>query len=416
MVKEKQKESDCVKIGPLIKYHRTKKRITQATLCEGICSITHLSKIENNNREGNAETIRLLLERLKVNLREVEDSERNIRHLLNEFLTHIQYFEKEKMEPAFEQLENFKDFIVFTDYLYLYELYKLRYFLSLSDKSKAEKQMKWLQIQKQNFSQHERYLLSYFSTVVLVLQGKYNVADIQLQRIIQENSVLGAFEGEIYYHLAVVKGYLDQTNQAILYGKKALEFYKNQYNFRRIIHALMALAINYSRGKVYDEALETYGHLLRSAEMFENNNLLPQIYHNIGDLHLNMGDFIIAQVYFKKSLSIMTSKTENYLLCLFNMARTEYFLDKKESSIYSFNLLKEEATVLKITHYRMYAVFYLNILDGKKEVAMKYLENKLLPYLANIVELIEAHQLFSTILSDYYKQEGKFDKAVQYLL
>ncbi|SDM40648.1 Helix-turn-helix [Psychrobacillus sp. OK028] len=405
-----------MKIGPLIKYHRTKQKMTQGKLCEGICSITHLSKIENNTREGNSETIELLLERLGVSLQEVEDNERNIRHLLNEFLNHIQYFEKEKMEPAFEQLENFKEFIVNTDYLYLYELYKLRYFLSLSDKTKAEEQMKWLQTNKQNFSQHERYLLSYLYALFLILQGKYNEADIKIQRIIQNNPVLGAFEGEVYYHLAVVKGYLDQTNQAILYGKKALEFYKNQYNFKRIIHALMALAINYSRGKVYDEALETYGHLLRSAEMFDNNELLPQIYHNIGDLHLNMGDYIIAQVYFNKSLSIMTSKTENYLLCLFNIARTEYFLDKTESSIYRFKLLKEEAASLKVSHYRMYATFYLYLLDGKKEVAMNYLETKLLPYLANIVELIEAHQLFSSILSDYYKQEGKYDKAVQYLL
>ena len=59
-----------MKIGSLIKYHRTKLGMTQNTLAMGICSIPHLSKIENNSKEGNRETIRLLLERLSINFQE----------------------------------------------------------------------------------------------------------------------------------------------------------------------------------------------------------------------------------------------------------------------------------------------------------------------------------------------------------
>lgn len=65
-----------MKIGSLIKYYRTKLGMTQNTLAMGICSIPHLSKIENNNKEANSETIRLLLERLNISLHNVENSEK----------------------------------------------------------------------------------------------------------------------------------------------------------------------------------------------------------------------------------------------------------------------------------------------------------------------------------------------------
>lgn len=405
-----------MKIGPLIKYHRTKQKMTQGKLCEGICSITHLSKIENNTREGNEETIQLLLDRLKVNLTEVQNGERNIRHLLDEFVTHLQYYELEKLPPAYEQLENYKEFIVFTDYMYLYELYKLRYFLSINEIKPSEDQIKWLQMQKQNFSQHESYLLSYFHSIFLLQRGKYDEADKKLMEIIQKNISLGVFEGEVLYHIAVVKGHLAESNQAIIYGEKALEYFKEQINFRRILYTLLSLSMNYSRVKVYDKALETYGHLLRNAEIFNYSSLLPQVYHNIGDLHYIMGNYSIALAYFKKSLSKMQRDTEDYLLCVFNLGQTEYQLKNWEASRGNFELLKEEANKMKAHHYGMYANFYLLQIDKSKEKAMAYLEEKLLPYTATNGRCADAHKLFSNMLSDFYKEEGKFDKAVEFQL
>lgn len=405
-----------MKIGPLIKYHRTKKKMTQAKLCEGICSITHLSKIENNFREGNAETIQLLLERLKIDIKEVEKGERNIQYLLDEFVSYLQYYDLEKLPLAYEQLENFKDFIIFTDFMYLYELYKFRYFLSMNELKEAEKQYKWLHVQKQNFSQHERYLLSYFHSISLVTRGKYTEADKNLMKIIRQNINLGVFKGEVLYHIAVVKGHLEESNQAIIYGEKALEYFKEQINFKRILYTLLSLSMNYSRVKVYDKALETYGHLLRNAEIFNYDSLLPQVYHNIGDLHYIMGNYPIANAYFKKSQTRMLRDTEDFLLCLFNLGQTEYQLQNWDASKGNFELLKEEASRLKVNHYGMYATFYLILLDNKKSKAMEYLEKKLLPYISTDGRCADAYKLFSNLLSDFYKEEGKFDKAVHFQL
>ncbi|WP_277585930.1 helix-turn-helix domain-containing protein [Psychrobacillus antarcticus] len=403
-----------MKIGPLIKYYRTMQKMTQGKLCAGICSSAHLSKIENNTREGNAETNRLLLERLKIDISEVENGERNIRHLLEEFVSHLQYCELEKLSSAYVQLENYKDLIAFTDYMYLYELYKFRYYLTVKELKSAEEQLKWLQGQIQNFSKDEECLLSYFNSILLISRGNYAKADKILMEIIQVNSSLGIFEGEAFYYVAVVKGYLTQSNEAIVYGEKALEHFKAQLNFSRILNTLFSLSMNYSQVKIYDKALETYGHLLRNAEIFNCSSLLPQVYHNIGDLHYIMENYSIARAYFKKSLTKIPRDTENFLLCVFNLGQTEYQLEKWDTSRENFKLLKQDANRIESVHFDMYANFYLLLLDHTKKKAMAYLEEKLLPFTSLNERYTVAHKLFSNMLSDFYKEEGKFDKAVQF--
>ncbi|UZM99028.1 hypothetical protein OL548_33505 [Lysinibacillus sp. MHQ-1] len=44
----------------------------------------------------------------------------------------------------------------------------------------------------------------------------------------------------------------------------------------------MSLALNYSRGKVFHEAIEIYEHLVRNVELLQQQQLLPAIYHNLG--------------------------------------------------------------------------------------------------------------------------------------
>lgn len=405
-----------MQIGSLIKYHRTKLGMTQNWLATGICSIPHLSKIENNSKEANAETIRLLLRKLEIDVQDVENSEKQIITILKQLLQHIHYLEEMQAEQAFEELERFKEIIGFTEYMYLYEIYKLRYFLFTKDLSIASDQIKWLNAQKQNFSQHEKYLLSYFSAIALMLRGKYGEADEKLTQIIQENAGINPFEGDIYYHLAVNKGYLEQTGHAIYYGRKALEFFKNQFNYKRILHVQMSLAINYTQSKIYDEALECYDHLLRNAELLQRHELLPQITHNIGDLRYKMGDYLIALTYFKKSVKTFSNDSTHYLLSLYNIAVTEYRLEKWSDCRDHFHKLQEEANHLKVTHYQLYATYYLLLLDDQKDKAMSFLEEKVVPYTAKMDDLKEAYHTFAHVLSEYYKKEEQYEKAVQYII
>ncbi|MDX1805490.1 MAG: helix-turn-helix transcriptional regulator [Paenisporosarcina sp.] len=407
---------DYVKVGSLIKYHRTKMKMTQSQLATGICSVPHLSKIESNSKEANAETIRLLLIRLDINLEDVVESEKKVFTLLHLLYQHIYYFEVEKAQKTFQELDEYKEIIVFTQHIYLYEIYKLRYYLFVKDLVNADDQMRLLLSQKQNISQYEKYLLSYFSGILLILRGKYGEADEKISTLIQSKSSNNSFEGEIYYHLALVKGYMGESGHAIYYGKKAMDLFKDHFNYKRMLHVHMSLAINYTQTKIYDEALVCYEHLIRNIEMLQEYDLLPHIYHNIGDLRHKMGDYSFAIDYFKKSSAIFNKDSKDYLLCLYNIALSEFRLEKWMESKESFILINTEALKMKVTHYHLYSSFYLLLLNNKKQQAMKFLEDKVIPFTVKTDEQTEYHQYFSNILAEYYKTEGKYEKAVKFIL
>ena len=53
-------------VGSVIKYYRSKHNLTQHQLAEGICSISHLSKIESNAYMPHESTIQALLAKMGV--------------------------------------------------------------------------------------------------------------------------------------------------------------------------------------------------------------------------------------------------------------------------------------------------------------------------------------------------------------
>ena len=311
-----------------------------------------------------------------------------------------------------ERLQKYGEIIGSTESIYLYELYKLRYYVFINENQLAEKQLNWLNNIKKNFSQHEKYLHLYLSGLVLLLEGKYIEADVRLSQILGEYSELGAFEGDLYYHLALVKGRLEESSQAIIYGRKALEIYKDEFNFKRIFYTLMSLAINYTRGKIFQEAIEIYEHLLRNVDLLGQQHMLSEIYHNLGVLYQRKGEYINSITYFEKSIFEMYENTEHYLVCLYNLAYSQYQIGRYEESINNFMQLKRKSKKNKFFLYL--ANFYLHLLENDKEIAIVYLEVDFIPYVSKKGGYKETYDYFSNILSDYYLQKGKYEKALQF--
>ncbi|WP_392454338.1 helix-turn-helix domain-containing protein [Chryseomicrobium aureum] len=404
-----------MKIGSLIKFHRTKQGLTQQTLADGICSVPHLSKIENNSKEANEETIRLLLERLSIDLQDVEKLEVEIKELLKQFTDQMYYLEREEVKKSFEKLQKKKDLIPFTEYLYLYELYKTRYYLFINELDLAENQLKWLNSHRQNFSQQEQYLHLYVSAIALILRGKMEDADKQLSYLIENAILTPDYIGELNYNFSLVKSSLNQYGPSIYYGKNALQQFKEDFNFIRIANTQMLLAVNYSRANMFNEAEEIYKHLIRNTRILHMTHLLPNIYHNMGDLYHTMTQYSLASLYFKKAMDLLEPQSDLYMLCLYNKAVTEFEGNRFEESQESFRQLYSVASKYQHTHYQLFSNFHSLFMQDQVDDAMIYLENKILPYTKKRSELKESHQHFSYLLADYFKEKGQYDKAVQLL-
>jgi HTH-type transcriptional regulator, quorum sensing regulator NprR len=402
-----------MEFGPLVKYYRTQKGITQKELAAGICSIPHLSKIENNSKDANEETISLLLERLEVSFEEMEEKEELIKTLLRDFGDKINFYLREEIEDIYQKLKKIEHVVPFSAHMYLYELYKYRYLLFKGLLSEAEAQRDLLHKQKKNFSQHERYLFHYYNAVFLLYKGHYKKADEIFDELFIENNNEPT-NGEFLYHWTFVKSSLDQPGHAIHFGRLALQIFMNQHNFYRILHTLMLLGINYTNSKIYEEAQVCFNHLIRNAELLKEERMLPQIYHNMGYLQDKMNNVKEALTYYEKSLSLQPLRNQNYLVTLYGIGEINYKLSDMEKAKEYFIQVKELSKETGIKKHGLLADFYLIHMDSP-EKAMKYLEVKVIPYLEGSKEHKEELIRYYKLLSEHYNQQGKYMEAVNYL-
>jgi transcriptional regulator with XRE-family HTH domain len=402
-----------MEFGALIKFYRTQRGITQAELARGICSVPHLSKIENNSKEANEETVSLLLERLEISLEEMEEKEGTIQLLLKQLAEKINYYLKDKVDEIYQKLKEMEHIIPFSKFIYLYELIKYRYLLFKGFYTEAESQKDLLFKQRKNFSQHEEYLFLYSNAVLLTMKGQYRAADEILDAMYDDPSNETA-RAEFYYYRAFVKSALEQSGHAIHFGKLALQLYMNEHNFFRILHTLMLLGINYTSANIYEEAEECFDHLIRSEELLKQEKLLPQIYHNMGYLQNKKKNPKEALIYYEKSLALQSINHSHYLVTLYSIAEIQYALQEKSKAREYFQVVASLAKDRRNKKYRLLAEFYLfHMVSSNK--AFKYLETKVIPYLEDTNEHLNDLNRFYKMISDFYSQQGLYLESVNYL-
>ncbi|MDR7079089.1 transcriptional regulator with XRE-family HTH domain [Neobacillus niacini] len=401
-----------MEFGPLIKYYRTQKGITQKELATGICSIPHLSKIENNSKDANEETISLLLARLEVSFDEMEEKEELIKTLLRDFGEKINFYLREEIEVIYQKLKEIEHVVPFSAHMYSYELYKYRYLLFKDLLSDAEAQRDLLHKQKKNFSQHEWYLFHYYNAVFLILKGHFKKADELLEELYIKDDY-ETTNGEFLYHRALVKTSLDQSGHAIHFGKLALQIFMNQHNFYRILHTIMLLGINYTHSNIYEEALVCFKHLIRNAELLKEEKMLPQIYHNMGYLQKRMNNNKEALAFYDKSLALQTVNSKNYLVTLYTIGELHWSSQTYEKAEECFQTVKSLSNEIGVKKYKLLSEFFL-IHMTSLEKGIKYLESKVIPYLENTKEHKDDLTRFYRMLSDYYTSQGMYLEAVKY--
>ena len=404
---------EIMEFGALIKFYRTQRGLTQGELAKGICSVPHLSKIENNSKEANEETIALLLERLNISMEEVEANEEQIKLLLREFSDNINFYLKDEVEQTYQKLKQIEHLIPFSHYIHIWELYKYRYLLFKGLLDEAGSQKELLHKQRKNFSQHEDYLFRYYNAVWLILKGQFKQADEILEALYTLNEKENN-SGEFLYHRALAKSSLEQSSHAIHFGKQALQIFMNEHNFLRVLHTLMLLGINYTHSNIYEEAEVCFRHLIRNVEIMKEEALLPQIFHNMGYLQRKMKNYKLALYYFGKSLALQPSRNHDYLVTLYVIGELHYSLNEMEKARKCFQDVYSLAKELGSKKFRLLADFYLLHMDSP-EKGFNYLESKVIPYLEDANEhsdyIIHCYKL----LADYYTGQGKVLDAVKYL-
>jgi len=397
-------------IGALLKYYRLKANKTQNEVSQGICSVSHYSKIEKNSKEVNKETLDLIFNRLGIQMVDIESKKDNIASLLERLLNEIIYRQKEEAANTFLELEEYVDLITFTEYLYTYELYKFRYYLFIREFEQAKQQKNFLTKHQKNFNQFELNLYYSFLITYHANLENFDLAEEIISKIIVNGKSIVNLGGDEYYAIGYVKS---KTNivEGIIYYRKALTIFSNEYNQKRVLHCLIVLGNLYTKLKVFDEARNLYLHALRLAKEMKLDETILKIGANLSLVYIQNREFEKARKQLEKYSEKFDLHKEEHYVYLFTLGFIYSQLNNKDiAKKYFYKVKKNIPHSSKYKAYRMFANLYLLLISEKDDELMTYYEDKIIPILSTIDVIYM--EIIKNQIKDVYIKNGQYKKAV----
>ena len=277
-------------IGSILKYYRMKNNMTQAELCEGICSISHLSKIESNKYVPHIETINELFKRMNVEWEQEVNTYEYWKDKLETFIMHSVYYDLPSMEQVFKELTAQEDYLQSTDLVNRYELYKLRYFLFKRDMPRTTQQAAILKRMEKSFTDYEKGVSKVIYLIHDIFSQNFTEAENRLERIEEfRERIPNMFEGELFYQRAYLLHNRAQYSKSTYYAEMAVDHFRKDSNYIRLLHAQLLLAINYTNRDFILQADGLFKTILRNAKMMEMDQLYQGALYNYSVLQNRRG-------------------------------------------------------------------------------------------------------------------------------
>lgn len=400
-------------IGKVIYYHRRKQNKTQEQLCQGICSVTHLSKIENNVKEANPKTLQMLCDRLQISLDDESEKSRLIRQKLDLFYETMERFHLEKATILFKELQQEKEYIHCTDMIYLFELYRLRYYLLLNDFSAYKKFSAGIHRYVAKFSPFEEYVWNLLQGIYYGKVEQFPQALLYLSRVEEQAEQYETKVTEYYYFRSALHGHLCHYSLSIHYAYKALRVFQNTSNFLRIVYVKMILAVNFIYIGEFEKGKEILDQILNDADILQDIETKALSLHNLGFLYYRQGKLAESQGYYYRALQHKEKNSVNYCITISSLADALIADGQNEKAM---NILKEGLDFIqdqKSARYIELKILYLEAAGSQKALII-YLINQGLSIIENHLSTDRGIK-YLQLIAAYYEEKQDFVSANHYL-
>ncbi|WP_096272028.1 helix-turn-helix domain-containing protein [Paucisalibacillus globulus] len=404
-----------MRVGSLIKYYRLKRGMKQIELARGICSISHLSKIENNSYNGNEETINLLIKKLGISLEEKNNHhERFIEVLENFFLANLHCNDK-LIEQIYKEFLSYENYANLTTLINTYHLYHYKYYIYKKDMEKISSMESFLLKFKNSFSASEKNLYKILTGNALLLKNNpFKAKNTLLSLMSNLKTDVNVVNSELYYLIGLSYSHLREYEKAIFYSKKALDFFQRENNFIRILHTQIVLSINYVRIGLLEEAKSNYQSVIQNAQLLNQHDLYNQTIFNLGLLYKKKKEYRKALELFIESEQKFDTNSIPYIICKLGIIELLFHFEADEEEI-----IKHIDTALAVSEKNNQQKYYLQAKSYKKKLFSQvefysFIENILYPYYKKNNFSKEAQDLAKELI-DYYSSNGNnFKKASYY--
>lgn len=403
------------KIGKQVFYKRLQQKMTQEELCQGICSVSYLSKIENGKIEASEEILQLLCTRLEIAVTDLRDVEEDVKGKLDEWLNALIRLDKAQIERIRNELEEDMQSVQDFEIINYYKLLNIRYLLMKRELPAIAEELEKLKKAYKKFSPFQKLLYTYSKGLLCCLQYKWKkgLEDLLETEIMAKE--LGYHETGIYYNIALTYSHLEIQHLTLHFANIALEAFRSEYKFRNVINCQILIALSYAEQGQYEEALTMYENILREAEAFADKDVLMSItLSNMGNIYYKKKKYQQAKEHYLESLQLQKQVDLNYIDTVYEMAlsciKLEQFEEAKEWINKGVTAAKREERF----NTKLYLILMLQYkYFGEVKEYKEFLELEAIPFYKSAGNKIELKKVYIE-LAEYFAQSLKFEQSNQY--
>ncbi|MEL3970815.1 helix-turn-helix transcriptional regulator [Rossellomorea oryzaecorticis] len=407
---------DHFTLGQRIKYVRSLKKIKQSGLAEGICSVSYLSKVENDSLTPSKEVERALLKRLGIYNKD-KSFEQVLSNRIDDWFQSIGTRDIEEAASEYKELKQQLSLTSSEIILIKFKLFSVKYYIELKRHEEAYNLLE--NIRESQFIMDYPLLYYYekFQGTIRYIHKEFNSAYEHFEAAKKYSEFIDIPLGEkssLFYSLGLVTGKLNMNQTSIDYTKKALSIYQSVYDFKKCANCHILLGILHKRINQFSEAIEEYKKAREIALMGGYTSILHTIEHNLGTLYSHFRNSNLAIRHFKNSLEF-ECRTEDVCNTYISLSK-EYYISRmvheaKKALTSGYKKLADSDKVSDILQLEY------EILDRLYNGDIDRLDNKLLKAILPAFEEEDQFWLLSeylTFIGEYYYENGKYKKSARY--
>jgi len=330
---------------------------------------------------------------------------------LNDFITCSLHYDLEEMETQYNKLQEDNEYIQSTDLVNQYELYKFRYYLYIQDQSRTERQKVLLERMKNSFTEAEAWMHQLFLSLYFTQANRKELAMQSLNSLdggIQ--SIPQKFEGEFYYQKARLLIMHEQYELSAHYAELSVQYFRINYNYIRLLHAQLLLAINYMRRNLLVQAAAIFEVLKRNTRLTQQKELYNQTLYNFAELLKTREDHNQAYDLLIELHGIMPKETYFFKAVLVSLIETAV-----EIGADAWDYVRE-LRALADGPEDEYFLLYLNYFEKRnfsQPDLLAYSEEKMFPFFRKHGYIRESKKI-ALELADHFQREKLWEKAMFY--
>lgn len=400
-------------LGNIIRYNRMKQKKTQHQVSQGICSISHLSKIEKGVYLPNEETLNLLFRRLGKKLDVEQDSHEKLIKRMDDFYHYWTYSDINQLQATILEMRKEKQHLIFSDRINQYLLFNIAYAILSGETEGLQKEMNDFE----NLELLSRREQSFFVLLKTTFLNQHGASKEAIMYIEENGSKISNEDiAEFEYQKGLAFSYHVNPALSLIYMGKALASFSTHTNFTKVAMCKSVMAINYERLNLFEEAENEYLDVLRITQKLDNQNLYHETTYNFGLYLKNQKKFRKALVQFMRCEDYFGSnKLHKYLL---NLVIWETRLELNDLEEESKDLLSQEmyqiAKLIKIKEkYLVYAQLLELKSSGKMKEYYQLLEKKYIPLLKKDKSFIELKLKYIELIENYRFNEKKYYSLIE---